>query len=101
MACLTVFLPATLLQQFADLSRLPMAWWNHIFKRKTVSSLYGVEYRVAFKLYSENGKREVEVLEFGNGETYLVEREWTEGTTFKDRHEGRPLGPFASAEDAE
>jgi hypothetical protein len=63
--------------------------------------LYGLEYRVAFKLYSKDGKREVEVLEFLNGETYLVEREWVEGTTFKDRHSGKVVGPFASPQDAE
>ena len=63
--------------------------------------LHGLEYRVAFKLYSKDGKREVEVLEFRNGESYLVEREWIEGTTFKDRHSGRMVGPFASPEDAE
>jgi hypothetical protein len=78
-----------------------MAWWNQIFKRKTRPSLYGLEYEVAFKLYSKDGKREVEVREFSNGETYMVEREWVEGTTFNDRHEGRMVGRFASPEDAE
>lgn len=58
-------------------------------------------YKVAFKLYSEDGKREVEVREFSDGETYLVEREWVEGTTFNDRHEGRMVGPFDSPENAE
>ena len=81
--------------------RLPIARWNQIFKRKTGSSLYGREYKVAFKLYSEDGKREAEVREFSNGETYLVEREWVEGTTFNDRHEGRMVGPFASPKHAE
>jgi hypothetical protein len=65
------------------------------------SSLRGLEYRIAFKLYSEDGKHEAEVRDFSNGETYLVEREWVEGTTFADRHQGRMVGPFASAEDAE
>jgi hypothetical protein len=63
--------------------------------------LYGLEYRVAFKLYSKDAKREVEVLEFRNGESYLVKREWVEGTIFKDRHSGKMVGPFASPEDAE
>jgi len=67
----------------------------------TKSPLHGLQYRVAFKLYSQDGKREVEVLEFSNGETYLREREWVEGTTFKDRHSGNVVGPFASPEDAE
>ena len=65
------------------------------------SSLDGLEYKVAFKLYSDDGKREVEVRQFSNGETYLVEREWVEGTTFNDRHSGRMVGPFASPETAE
>lgn len=60
----------------------------------------GQEYRCAFTLYSEDGKRAVEVLEFRNGETYLDEREWIEGTTFKNRHAGSLVGPFASPEDA-
>jgi len=54
-----------------------------------------------FTLYSEDGKRAVGVLEFGNGETYLDEQEWVEGTTFKNRHSGRLVGPFASPADAE
>ena len=67
----------------------------------TSSSLDGLEYRVAFNLYSEDGKREVEVREFNNGRTYLVEREWVEGTTFEDRHSGRMVGPFPSPAAAE
>jgi hypothetical protein len=35
----------------------------------------GQEYRSAFMLYSEDGKRAADVLEFGNGETYLDERD--------------------------
>lgn len=64
------------------------------------SSLLGQEYRSAFTLYSADGKRAVEALEFRNGETYLDEREWLEGTTFKNRHAGNLVGPFASPEDA-
>lgn len=65
------------------------------------SSLQGEEYRSAFTLYSVDGKRAVEVLEFRNGETYLDEQEWFEGTAFRNRHAGRLVGPFASPEDAE
>ena len=52
-------------------------------------------------LYSVEGKRAAEVLEFRNGETYLDEQEWVQGTTFKNRHAGSLVGPFASPEDAE
>lgn len=64
------------------------------------SPLQGQEYRSAFTLYSVDGKRAAEVLEFRNGETYLDEKEWFEGTTFKNRHSGGLVGPFASPEDA-
>jgi hypothetical protein len=64
------------------------------------SSLQGKEYRSAFTLYSADGKRAAEVLEFRNGETYLDEQEWLEGTTFQNRHSGSLVGPFASPEDA-
>ena len=64
-------------------------------------SLQGLEYRSAFTLYSVDGKRAAEVLEFRNGETYLDEQEWLEGMTFKNRHSGSLVGPFASPEDAE
>lgn len=65
------------------------------------SSLQGLEYRSVFSLYSVDGKRTAEVLEFRNGETYLDEQEWLEGATFKNRHAGSLVGPFASLEDAE
>ena len=65
------------------------------------SSLQGQEYQIALKLYSKDGKRAAHVLEFRNGETYLDEQEWVEGTTFKNRHSGRLVGPFASPADAE
>lgn len=65
------------------------------------SPIHGQEYQSAFKLYSEDGKRAVDVLEFGNGETYIDEQEWVAGTTFKNRHSGRLVGPFASPADAE
>lgn len=61
----------------------------------------GQEYRSVFKIYSEDGKRAADVLEFDNGEVYLDEQELGEGTTFKNRHSGRLVGPFASPADAE
>jgi hypothetical protein len=66
----------------------------------TKSPLRGQEYRSVVKLYSKDGKRAADVLEFRNGETYLDEQEWVEGTTFKNRHSGRLVGPFASPADA-
>jgi hypothetical protein len=77
-----------------------MGWWSRLFKRPK-PPLLGLEYRVAFKLYSEDGKREVEVLEFDNGESYLIERDWVADSTFKDRHSGKPVGPFTSPTAAE
>jgi hypothetical protein len=65
------------------------------------SSLQGQEYRSVFTLYSVDGKRSAEVLEFRNGETYLDEQEWFDGTTFKNRHSDSLVGPFASTEEAE
>jgi hypothetical protein len=78
-----------------------MAWWKQLFRGKAGPSLEGLEYRVPFTLYSEDGKREAEVREFRDGRTYLVEREWVEGTTFRDRHSGKLVGPFSSPQDAE
>ena len=65
------------------------------------SNLAGLSYTIAFTLYSEDGRREVEVREFSNGETYVVERDMLEGQILSDRHSGRMVGPFASPEDAE
>jgi len=65
------------------------------------SPTHGQEYRSVCKLYSADGKRAADVLEFRNGETYLDEQEWVEGTTFQNRHSGRLVGPFASPADAE
>lgn len=63
-------------------------------------SLKGKEYRSAFTLYSADGKRAADVLEFRHGETFLDEKEWVEGTEFKNRHSGLLVGPFASPEEA-
>jgi hypothetical protein len=78
-----------------------MGWWDRLLRRQSKLPLAGREYRVAFNLYSEDGKRMAEVREFDDGKTYLAEREWVEGTTFNDRHSGKMVGPFASPEDAE
>ncbi|WP_431206039.1 hypothetical protein ACQ86E_15095 [Bradyrhizobium betae] len=67
----------------------------------TDKSIDGTMYRVAATLYSGDGKRSAEVREFANGETYLLESELVEGTIFKERHEGRMVGPFPSPMHAE
>ncbi len=61
----------------------------------------GMSYRVAFTLYSKDGKRCAEVREFSNGESYLLESDWVEGTSFAERHSGRLVGPFSSPIEAE
>lgn len=61
----------------------------------------GSQYRVACTLYSKDGKRCAEVREFSNGETYLLEIDWVEGTTFAQRHAGWLVGPFTSPTHAE
>jgi hypothetical protein len=78
-----------------------MEWWDRLFKRAAKSARDGSCYRTVCTLYSEDGKRAAEVREFSNGETYLVESEWIEGTTFKDRHSGKMVGPFKSPAHAE
>lgn len=78
-----------------------MAWWDRLLKRTAKSRLQGMQYRTVCTLYSEDGKRAAEVREFANGKTYLAESEWVEGTTFKDRHSGSMVGPFASPARAE
>jgi len=65
------------------------------------SPLYGQSYHIRFSVFSEDGKRAADICAFANGETYLDEKEWVEGTTFRNRHAGRLVGPFASPEDAE
>ena len=77
-----------------------MAWWKRLLRRRGVS-IAGMEYRVASTLYSSDGKRAAEVREFSNGETYLLESEWVEWTTFQPRHSGKLVGPFPSPEHAE
>ena len=78
-----------------------MAWWDRLFKRAADSPLGGSEYRTAFTLYSKDGERAAEIREFSNGKTYILESELAEGTTFKERHSGRLVGPFVSPKHAE
>ena len=63
-------------------------------------SLEGLEYRIAFALYSKEGRRGAKVLEFLHGESFLLELECID-ETWAERHSGRLVGPFASPTDAE
>jgi hypothetical protein len=76
-------------------------WWNKLLRRPGKSPLEGQEYRAVCSLFSLDGKRAADVCVFSNGETYLDEKNWVEGSTFKNRHSGALVGPFASPEDAE
>ena len=78
-----------------------MTWWKRLFRPVSNQSLAGTQYRVACVLYSEDGKRCAEIREFSNGQTFLLESEWVEGTTFAERHSGRLVGPFRSPTHAE
>ena len=78
-----------------------MAWWKRLFGRATNEWRAGELYRVTCTLYGKDGKRAAEIREFSNGETYLLESEWVEGTTFAERHSGKLVGPFASPKRAE
>jgi len=73
-----------------------MRWLKRIFGRASSNSLDGMMYTVSSTVYSVDGRRAAELREFENGETYLLESDWVEGTTFRSRHEGRLVGPFAS-----
>ncbi len=78
-----------------------MTSWTRMFGRPTNKSADGGSYRVVSTLYSRDGKRSVELREFSKSETYLLESEWVDGTTFKERHAGKLVGPFGSPELAE
>lgn len=78
-----------------------MAWWHRLFSRKTGVDSECRDYRVPFTLYSKDGKRCAEVRERRDGRAYFVEREWVEGTTFKDRGRGEEIGPYETPEAAE
>jgi hypothetical protein len=78
-----------------------MAWWHRLFSPKAGAPSEGSEYKVASSLYSVDGTRGAEVRVRRNGRTYFVEREWVEGTTFKDRGRGEEIGPYETPEAAE
>lgn len=74
---------------------------DRLLGRQVRPSPKGMTYRVPMTLYSADGKRCAEIREFSNGETYLLESDWVEATTFKERNGGRMVGPFQSPEHAE
>lgn len=78
-----------------------MGWLKRLFGLHGSKLADGAMYRVTSTLYSCDGKRAAEVREFDNGKTYLLESDWVGGTTFKPRHGGKIVGPFASSKDAE
>ncbi len=78
-----------------------MAWWHRLFSSKVQPPSNRLEYKVAFCLYSADGKRSVEVRLRRDGLAYFVEREWAEGTTFNDRGSGEEIGPYENVEAAE
>jgi hypothetical protein len=78
-----------------------MSWLKRLFGGVRNKSLEGAMYQVATTLYSRDGKRSAEIREFDNGQTYLLESEWVNGTEFRERHEGRMVGPFRSPKHAE
>jgi hypothetical protein len=78
-----------------------VAWWHRFFRPKSEPPSEGVKYRVAFCLYSADGKRCAEVRERPDGTAYFVDREWVDGTIFRDVGCGEEVGPYDSIEAAE
>jgi hypothetical protein len=78
-----------------------MRWWKKLFSRAGDKSLDGAMYQIVKTLYSQDGKRSAEIREFDNGQTYLLESDWVNGTEFRERHDGRMVGPFRSPRHAE
>jgi hypothetical protein len=78
-----------------------MAWWHRLFSRKAGVATQNPAYEVPFRLYSKDGAKEVEVRVRRDGRAYFVEREWVEGTTFRDRGFGEEIGPYETPEAAE
>ncbi|MGY4496565.1 hypothetical protein ACVWYH_000492 [Bradyrhizobium sp. GM24.11] len=76
-------------------------WWQRLFPRSAVMLSEAPEYRVAFCLYSADGKRSVEVRERSDGRAYFIERAWVEGTTFRDLNTGDEIGPYETPEATE
>jgi hypothetical protein len=78
-----------------------MAWWHRFFRPKSKPASENLEYRVAFYVYSSDGKRGAEIRERRVGTAYFVDREWVEGTTFRDVGHGEEIGPYHSTKAAE
>jgi hypothetical protein len=78
-----------------------MEWWNRFLGRIFNKPINGAEYRTVSTLFSSDGLRSAEILKFREGYTYLLEAERVEGSDFKERHDGRLVGPFTSPKHAE
>jgi hypothetical protein len=74
----------------------PKRLWMRLRGKSSQGLLFGKKHRVVKRLYSQDGKRSVEIMKFRWGKTYLLESEWVDGNSFAPRHDGRPVGPFDS-----
>ena len=78
-----------------------MVWWKRLLGKEAKSPIAEMLYRSERTLYSLDGKRAADIMEFANGKIYIRESELAEGADFQDRHSGNVVGPFASPDDAE
>lgn len=79
-----------------------MAWWHRFFIRRAIRRWpANVAYTVPLRLYSNDGKRAVEIRMRRDGFAYFVEQERVEDTTFKSRGRGEEIGPYETPEAAE
>ena len=76
-----------------------MSWFGWLFSRNGRRS--ESDYTVAFELYNKNAKRGAQVRIYRDGRAYFVDREWVEGTTFKDRSGSALNGPYDTPVEAE
>jgi hypothetical protein len=80
---------------------LALVFWLSRRHRRATQFPARIAYVVPFRLYSEDGSRGVEVRVRRDGQSYFVEQERVEGTTYKNRGRGEEIGPFATPEAAE
>ena len=85
----------------SKINLLYIKWLYRLFGITSNKPIAGAEYRVTSTLYSFDGKRSAEIREFSHGGTYILEAESIESSSFKERHDGRLVGPFVSPKHAE